>query len=213
MKTIFNGIIKENPTFVLLLGLCPALAVTKTVESAYLMGICVLVILIFSSFIISLIRKLVTDSVRIPVYILIIGTFVTIVEVLLKEYIPNLYSALGIYLPLIVVNCIVLGRAMVVASKEKALRSILDAIGIGLGFTFAITLIALIREVLGTNTITLMDSISSFTGYKAVYTNILPNTNIFPIAIFTTSTGAFLTLAFLIALFNKIKGGKKNESN
>lgn len=213
MKTIYNGMIKENPTFVLLLGLCPALAVTKTVESAYLMGICVLVILIFSSFVISLIRKLVTDSVRIPVYILIIGTFVTIVEVLLKEYIPNLYSALGIYLPLIVVNCIVLGRAMVVASKEKVGKSILDAIGIGLGFTLAISLIALIREVLGTNTITLMDSISSFTGYKAVYKNILPNTDIFPISIFTTSTGAFLTLAFLIALFNKIKGGKKNESN
>lgn len=213
MKTIYNGIIKENPTFVLLLGLCPALAVTKTLESAYLMGICVLVILIFSSFVISLIRKLVTDSVRIPVYILIIGTFVTIVEVLLKEYIPNLYSVLGIYLPLIVVNCIVLGRAMVVASKENVGKSILDAIGIGLGFTLAISLIALIREVLGTNTITLMDSISSFTGYKAVYTNILPNTNFFPIAIFTTSTGAFLTLAFLIALFNKIKGGKKDESN
>jgi len=213
MKTIYNGMIKENPTFVLLLGLCPALAVTKTVESAYLMGICVLVILIFSSFVISLIRKLVTDSVRIPVYILIIGTFVTIVEVLLKEYIPNLYSALGIYLPLIVVNCIVLGRAMVVASKEKPIKSILDAFGIGVGFTLAISLIALIREVLGTNTITLMDSISSFTGYKAIYTNILPNTDIFPISIFTTSTGAFLTLAFLIALFNKIKGGKKNESN
>jgi electron transport complex protein RnfE len=203
MKTIYNGIIKENPTFVLLLGLCPALAVTKTVESAYLMGICVLVILMFSSFIISLIRKLVTDSVRIPVYILIIGTFVTIVEVLLKEYIPNLY----------VVNCIVLGRAMVVASKEKPIKSILDAFGIGIGFTLAISLIALIREVLGTNTITLMDSISSFTGYKAIYTNILPNTDIFPISVFTTSTGAFLTLAFLIALFNKIKGGKKNESN
>ena len=213
MKTIYNGIIKENPTFVLLLGLCSALAVTKTVESAYLMGICVLVILIFSSFVISLIRKLVTDSVRIPVYILIIGTFVTIVEVLLKEYIPDLYSALGIYLPLIVVNCIVLGRAMVVASKENVGKSVLDAIGIGLGFTLAITLIALIREVLGTNTITLMDSISSFTGYKAIYKDILPSTDIFPISIFTTSTGAFLTLAFLIALFNKIKGGKKNESN
>jgi len=213
MKTIYNGIIKENPTFVLLLGLCSALAVTKTVESAYLMGICVLVILIFSSFVISLIRKLVTDSVRIPVYILIIGTFVTIVEVLLKEYIPDLYSALGIYLPLIVVNCIVLGRAMVVASKENVGKSVLDAIGIGLGFTLAITIIALIREILGTNTITLIDSISSFTGYKAIYKDILPSTDIFPISIFTTSTGAFLTLAFLIALFNKIKGGKKNESN
>lgn len=213
MKTIYNGIIKENPTFVLLLGLCSALAVTKTVESAYLMGVCVLVVLIFSMFVISLIKKLVTDSVRIPVYILIIGTFVTIVEIVLKEYVPDLYSALGIYLPLIVVNCIVLGRAIVVASKESVGKSILDAIGIGMGFTLAITLIALIREVLGNNTITLMDSVSSFTGYKAIYTNILPVTKIFPITTFETSAGAFLTLGFLIALFNKIRGGKKHESD
>ncbi len=213
MKTILNGVIKENPTFVLLLGLCPVLAVTKTVENAYLMGICVLVVLVFSMFVISLIKKVVTDSVRIPVYILIIGTFVTIVELLLEEYVPSLYSALGIYLPLIVVNCIVLGRAMVVASKESVGKSILDAIGIGLGFLISITLVAFVREILSSNTITFMDNISSFTGYRAIYKNVLPETSIFPMTTFGTSAGAFLTLAFLIALFNKIKGGKKNESN
>lgn len=213
MKTVFNGIIKENPIFVLSLGMCSSLAITKTVENAYLMGLCVLVVLIFSNFIISLIKKLVPDSVRIPVYILIIGTFVTILEILLKNYIPNLYSALSIYLPLIVVNCIVLGRAITVASKESTWKSILDAVGIGLGYTLAITLIAFTRELLGTNTITLMDNISSLTGYKTIYKDVLPTSNIFPISIFTTATGAFITLAFFIALLRKIKGGKKHESN
>lgn len=213
MKTILNGIFKENPIFILSLGLCSSLAITKTVENAYLMGLCVIIVLIFSNFVISLIKKLVPESVKIPVYILIIGTFVTIIEILLKNYVPNLYSALSIYLPLIVVNCIVLGRAITVASKENPGVSILDAIGIGLGYTVAITLIALVRELLGTNTITLMDSISSLTGYKAIYKEILPTTNIFPINIFESASGAFITLAFFIALIKKLKGGKKHESN
>lgn len=213
MKNIVNGIVKENPIFVLLLGLCSTLAVTTTFENAYLMGICVIVVLIFSNTVISLIRKLVPDDVRIPVYILIVGTFVTILEILLKEFIPDLYSALGIYLPLIVVNCIVLGRALAVASKNNVGTSIMDAIGVGIGYTLAISLIAIIREILGTNTITIMNNISSFTGYRMVYKEILPTSEIFPISLFTTSAGAFLTLAFLMALFNKIKGGKKHESN
>lgn len=213
MKTIFNGIIKENPVFVLLLGLCSTLAVTTTVESAYLMGICVLIILLFSNFIISIIKKIVPDNVRIPVYIIIVGTFVTIIEILLQEYVPALYDAFGIYLALIVVNCIVLGRALAVASKESVGKSILDAIGVGIGYTLAITIIAFIREILGSNTITLMDNISSFTGYRMIIKNILPTNDIFPISFFTTSAGAFLTLAFVIALFNKIRGGKKHESN
>lgn len=213
MKTILNGMFKNNSIFVLLLGLCSTLAVTTTLENAYLMGICVLIVLIFSNIVISLIRKIVPDSVRIPVYILIVGTFVTVLEILLKEYVPNLYSALGIYLPLIVVNCIVLGKALSVASKSSIGKSILDAIGTGLGYTFAISLVALIRELLGTNTITLMDNLSSFTGYRMIYKDILPTSNIFPMSLFTTGAGAFLTLAFLMALFNKIKGGKKHESN
>ena len=212
MKRILKGIISENPTFVLLLGLCPALAVTTKFENAYLMGLCVMIVLLFSNIIVSIIKKHVNENVKIPVFILIIGTFVTTLEILLEKYIPNLYEALGIYLPLIVVNCIVLGRAIEVASKESVKNSILDAIGVGLGFTLAISLIALIREVLCTNTITLMDSISSITGYRAIYTNILPNSNILPMQILVSPAGSFLVLGMLIALFNKI-GGKKNDTN
>ena len=207
MKKLFNSIIKENPTFVLLLGLCPALAVTTKFENAYLMGICVLFILLISNTIISIIKKLIPENVKIPCYILIIGTTVTITEIILKKYIPDLYNALGIYLPLIVVNCIVLGRALLVASKESVKNTILDSLGIGIGFTLAISLIALIREILGTNTLTIMDATKNITGYIAIYKNILPNISIYPIPKLVESSGAFLTLGLLLALFNK--GGKK----
>lgn len=208
MKTIINGIKKENPTFVLLLGMCSALAVTNKFENAYIMGICVLIILIISNLFVSLTRKIVPESVRIPVYILVIATLVTCTEMLLNTYVPALYKALGIYLPLIVVNCIVLGRNIAVASKENVLKSVLDGIGIGLGYTLALMLIALVREVLGSNTLTLMDSLSDLTGYKAIY-KVLPDSNILPIKFFTTPAGAFLTLGFLIALFKE----KHYESN
>ena len=214
MKTIINGIIKENPTFVLLLGLCPALAVTTKVENAYLMGLCVLIVLLLSSLIVSIIKKLIPESVKLPVYILIIGTIVTVLEIVLKNYIPTLHQILGIYLPLIVVNCIVLGRIISVSSKEKIGYSLKDALGIGLGFTLAITVIALFREVLGTGLITFMDATSSLTGYRAIY-QIIPSNNLLPISILTTPAGAFLTLGLLIPLFNYIKdkGGKKSELN
>lgn len=211
MKTILNGIIKENPTFVLVLGLCPALAITTKFENAYLMGLCLLFILVFSNLVISIIKKIVPDAVRIPVYILIISTFVTIIEILLQAYVPVLNSILGIYLPLITVNCIVLGRAMAVASKESVKTSVLDAIGIGLGYTVALMIIAFFREVLGSGTITLMDATSSLTGYKAVYT--LPTTNFFPMNIMSGPAGAYITLAFFVALFTKLRGGKKHESH
>lgn len=213
MKTIWNGISSENPIFVLSLGLCSALAVTTTVENAYLMGFCMLIVLVFSNLIISLIKNLIPDSVRIPVYVLIIGTFVTILEMLLKKYIPSLHQALGIYLPLLVINCVVLSRALVVASNEDVKTSLLDAIGVGLGYTIAIVMIAFIRELLGSNSITIMDNISSFTGIKLVFKNIIPNNNIFPMNLLQTSSGAFITLAFLIALLKKIRGAKKDESN
>lgn len=214
MKTVLNGIIKENPIFVLVLGLCPALAVTNKFESAYLMGICVLIILLLSSLIVSIIKKYVPENVKLPVFILIIGTIVTILEVLLKHYIPALYTVFGIYLPLIVVNCIVLGRILTVSSKEKISYSLKDALGIGIGFLLSISLIALFREILGTGTITLMDSISSITRYKAIY-QVLPTTNLLPISIFKEPAGAFLVLGLLIPLFNYLKdrGGRKNESN
>lgn len=207
-KKIFN----ENPIFVLILGLCSALAVTTTFEKAYMMGLSVLFVLLFSNIVISLLKKLVPDSVRIPVYIVIIGTFVTILSLLLNKYVPKLYDALGVYLSLITVNCIVLGRGLMVASKSSVIDSIKDAIGIGLGYTFAIMLIALIRELVGTNTITLMNEISSLTGYKSVLTNVLPESVIFPISIFAKPAGAFLTIGLLMGIFNYIRG-KKNVSN
>lgn len=209
MRTILNGIIKENPTFALMLGLCPALAVTTKFENGYLMGLCVLFILLFSNTIISIIKKYIPENVKIPVYILIIATFVTIVEMLLYKYIPRLYEALGIYLPLVAVNCIVLGRALTTASKESLKKSVLDALGIGLGFTLSLMLISAVREILGSNTITLMDSISNITGYKAIY-NVFPKMDILPIDFFIKPAGAFFTLGLLIAF---MKGKNKNESN
>ena len=212
MKRIINGIFGENPILVLLLGLCSALAVTTNFESAYVMGICVTTILTFSNITVSLIKKLVPNNVEIPVYILIISTFVTILELILKSYVKPLYDVLGIYLPLIVVNCIVLGRAMSVASKSNIRTSLKDAIGIGLGYAFVLMIIALFREIIGNNTLTIMDSISGITGYKLKYRIYTPS-NLFPMNILTKPAGAFLTLGFLIALFKSIRGGRNHESN
>ena len=213
MKTILNGIFNENPVAVLLLGLCSTLAVTNKVENAYLMGICVIVVMILSEISISLIRKLVPENVKIPTYIIIVGTFVTVLELLLATYVKPLYDVLGIYLPLIVVNCIVLGRCIQTASKENVLKSTLDGFGIGLGYTFVLLIISVIREVLGSNTITLMDSISTLTGYKAVY-QIFPTSDFFPIRFLVEPAGAFLTLALFIAFVNYMKSkGGKHESN
>lgn len=209
MKTIINGITKENAIFVLMLGLCSALAVTTTFESAYVMGICVLIVLLGSSFLISLLSKWIPDHVQIPVYILIIGTFVTILEIFLESYVPKLHDVLGIYLPLIVVNCIVLGRSLSVYSKETLGKSLLDALGIGLGYLFALMVIAFFREILGTNTLTLMDHISPLTGYRAVYH--IPNNSILPISILKEPAGAFLTLGLLMGFFNLLRAHKKGR--
>lgn len=204
MKTIKNGIFKENPIFVLLLGLCPTLAVTNNFEGSYIMGLSVLVVLITTNLTISIIRKLIPDNVKTPVYILIIATFVTAIDVILKSKVPLIHETLGIYLPLITVNCIVLGRAIAVASVSTTKKSVQDAIGIGLGFTFALSLIGLIREVIGTNTITIMHGISSLTGYQAVY-QVFPSNSFLPISFFVEPAGAFLTLGLLLALFNYIR--------
>lgn len=210
MKKIINGIIFENPILVGTLGLCSALAVTNKFENAYVMGVCVLIVLTLSNLIISIIKKLVPENVKIPVYILIIATLVTIIEILLQKYVKPLYDVLGIYLPLIVVNCIILGRALQVASKEKIIPSVLDGIGVGLGYTLVLMIIALFREILGSNTLTLMDNISTLTGYKAIY-KIFPTNDILPLNIFSKEAGAFLTLGLLIALAKYIGG--KHESN
>lgn len=213
MKKVFNGLFSENPVTVLLLGLCSALAVTTKVENAYLMGLSVTIILIFSELVVSLIRKLVPENVKTPTYIIIIGTFVTIIELIMKTYITPLYDALGIYLPLIVVNCIILGRCIQVASKDKPSNSMLDGLGSGLGYTLVIVIISFIREVLGNNTITLIDSLSSITNNKVII-NVLPNNQIIPMQIFTSPAGAFITLGALIGIINYIKGKKvKHESN
>ena len=212
MKKIFNVIINENPLFVLLLGLCPALAVTTNFENSYIMGLCFLFVLVSSNLIISLFRKLIPENVKIPVHILIIGTFVTIIEILLNKYLPDVSNKIGVYLSLIVVNCIVLGRSLSVASKNKVLYTLKNSFGVGIGYTLSLMLIGAIREILGSNTITLMSSLSSITGYRAIY-KVYPDFSLLPNPIFISSAGAFLVLGFLIALFNCFKKGDKNESN
>lgn len=208
MKIILNGIFKENPIFVLVLGLCSSLAVTTTFEKSYMMGLCVLFVIVCSNFLVSLIKKLIPESVKIPVFIVIIATFVTILGVLLEKYVPNLYSSLGVYLSLITVNCLVLGRALSVASKEKITTSILDGIGVGIGFMLSLMLIGLIREILGSNTLTLVNDLSSVFKTRLIYKNIIP----FSLPLFITPAGAFFTIGFLLALFNLIRG-KKHESH
>jgi len=203
-------IITENPVFVLMLGLCSTLAVTTKVENAIIMGICLTIVLILSNTIISILKKLIPESVKIPTYILIIGTMVTILEILLEKYAVQLYNVLGIYLPLIVVNCIVLGRAINVASRESVLNSIKDGFFIGLGYLFSLVVIALIREVLGTGYLTIMDLSTSLTGYRMVY-QIYEAGNILPLNILQTPAGAFFTLGFISLLFNLRRD--KNESN
>ena len=148
-ERLYNGIIKENPTFVLTLGMCPTLAVTTSAINGLGMGLSTMVVLALSNLMISLLRKIIPDKVRIPAFIVIVASFVTMVELLLQAYVPFLYDALGIYIPLIVVNCIILGRAESYASKNGPLPSLFDGIGMGLGFSLALTCIGLVREILG----------------------------------------------------------------
>lgn len=204
MKRILNGIFKENPVFVLMLGLCSTLAITTNFESSYMMGICVLIVLILTSIIVSLLRKIVPDNVKTPVYIVIIASFVTILEMLLKKFIEPLYNVLGIYLPLIVVNCIILGRSISVYSKENVKASILDAIGIGLGYTSSLCLIGFIRELLGNGTITLINNLSSIFNFKLII-RVIPDIKTFPNSIFISPTGSFLIVGIVLSVINFIK--------
>lgn len=195
-KTFMNGILTENPTFVLLLGMCPTLAVTTGVVNAIGMGLSTMVVLICSNVVISLLRKFIPDKIRIAAYIVIIAGFVTIVQMLLNAYAPALAGSLGIYIPLIVVNCIILGRAEAFASKNTVLTSAFDGLGMGLGFTLALTLIASVREILGAGTFA---GISLFgAGYQPVSIMILP-------------PGAFLTLGILLAVIQMITYKKKHK--
>lgn len=184
-----NGIITENPTFVMMLGMCPTLAVTSSAINGLGMGLSTTAVLVMSNLMISLLRKLIPDKVRIPAFIVVVASFVTVVQLLLEAYLPSLNSALGVYIPLIVVNCIILGRAEAYASKNPVLPSVFDGIGMGLGFTFGLTCIGICREVLGSGAIF---------GKTFIPDN-------FHITFFVLAPGAFLVLSFLTALQNKLK--------
>lgn len=186
---ILNGIIKENPVFVLMLGMCPTLATTTSAMNGMMMGLATMAVLIFSNIIISLIKNLTPDMVHIPVYIVVIATLVTIVQFSLAAYMPDVNKSLGLFIPLIVVNCVILGRAEAFASKKDALSSALDGIGIGLGFTIALTILGICRELLGNGTIFGL--------------TILPSD--YSMLIFILPPGAFLTLGYIIAVINRFK--------
>ena len=194
IERLYNGIIKENPTFVLILGLCPTLAVTSSLVNGAGMGLSTMAVLVLSNMVISMLRNIIPNGVRVPAFIVIVASFVTILQFLLEAYLPSLNSALGIYIPLIVVNCIILGRAESYASKNPVLPSIFDGLGMGLGFTIALSLLGGFREILGAGTI-LGINIPHWDG----------------IGIFVMAPGAFFVLAALIAIQNQIRisHGKK----
>ncbi len=201
---LFNWLFDGNPVFSMLLGMCTTLAITTTFENGLIMGISVTVVLLLSSIIVSLISKYVSDDLRIPSYIIIIATIVTAIEILLRKYSVTVYDALGVYLPLITVNCIILGRILSFASKNKVKASIKDALKTGFQYTFAIVLFASIREILGNNTLTIVDNLSNLFGNKIVF-SIFPNSYMLPNNIFLTSAGAFITLGILLGILNKVR--------
>lgn len=189
IKTITNGIVKENPTFVLLLGMCPTLATTTSATNGMSMGLATMFVLICSNFVISTIKDLVPDKVRIPVFVVVIAAFVSMLQMLMEAYLPEINKSLGIYIPLIVVNCVILGRAEAFACKNNPLASICDGIGIGLGFTIALTLLGAVREIIGAGSL--------------FGTSLLPETC--NVLLFVLPPGAFITLGYLIAIVNKLK--------
>ena len=189
LKVLLNGIFKENPTFTLMLGMCPTLGVTSSAENGFGMGIATTFILVVSNVAISLVKNVIPDKIRIPCYIVIIAAFVTILEMLMQAYFPALFNSLGLFIPLIVVNCIVLGRAEAFAAKNSVMASTFDGIGMGLGFTLALTILGGIREVIGTG--------------KLFGVILFPED--YGILIFILAPGAFIVLGYLIAFANKLK--------
>lgn len=194
-ERIHNGIVRENPAFILMLGMCPTLAVTTSAINGLGMGLSSLVVLAISNVVISLLRKMIPDEVRLPAFIVIVASFVTVVELLMEAYMESLYAALGIYIPLIVVNCIILGRAEAYASKNPPLLSLFDGLGMGLGFTVALVIIGSIRELLGAG---------------SIFGIALPG-NFEPVAFFVRAPGAFLVLAIVVAIMNAV--GIKSRAN
>ncbi len=196
LERLHNGIIKENPTFILMLGMCPTLAVTTSAMNGLGMGLSTTVVLVMSNMIISLLRNIIPDRVRVPAFIVIVASFVTMVQFLVQGFIPSLYDSLGIYIPLIVVNCIILGRAESYASKNPIIPSIFDGIGMGLGFTVGLTLIGIVREVLGAGQIF---------GYQILPLAEDGSFGYTPITIFVLAPGAFFVLANLVAVMNVVR--------
>ncbi len=188
INIIKNGIVKENPTFVLMLGMCPTLATTTSATNGLAMGLATMAVLICTNVVISCIKSLTPDKVRIPVFIVVIAAFVTILQMVIKAYLPDIDAALGLFIPLIVVNCIILGRAEAFAAKQNPIASLFDGIGIGLGFTLGLTLLGIFREILGSGSL--------------FGTVLLPET--YNILLFVLPPGAFITLGYLIAIVNKI---------
>ena len=187
LQLITKGLIKENPTFVLLLGMCPTLATTTSAVNGMSMGLATMFVLILSNMVISAIAAYIPDKVRIPSYIVVIATFVTLLQFVMQAYVPDVYETLGLFIPLIVVNCIVLGRAEAFANKNSVIDSALDGIGIGLGFTLSLTLLGVVREVLGSG---------SVFGFKFIEGD--------GVLAFVLAPGAFLALAYLIVIFKKL---------
>jgi electron transport complex protein RnfE len=189
LKVFLNGFINENPTFVLILGMCPTLATTSSAINGLSMGLATTFVLLGSNLVISLLKNIIPDNVRIPAYVVVIATFVSVVEMSMQAYLPALYDSLGIFIPLIVVNCIVLGRAEAFAAKNSVLKSSLDGLGMGLGFSMALTMLGVIREVLGTG--------------KAFGFTLFPDQ--YGMLIFVLAPGAFIALGYLIAVMSKLK--------
>lgn len=198
VERLYNGIIKENPTLVLMLGMCPTLAVTTSAINGAGMGLTTTAVLMFSNMIISLLRNFIPDRVRIPSYIVVIASLVTVVQFVLQAYVPSLNDALGVYIPLIVVNCIILGRAESYASKNGPVNSFFDGLGMGLGFTMSLTILGAFRELLGAGTI--------------FGITVLPESIYTPITIFILAPGAFFVLACLVAIQNRMKNRKAKET-
>ncbi len=196
IKELTKGIFRENPTFIIMLGLCPTLGVTTQVVNALGMSAGVFFVLLCSNVMISLLKKVIPDSIRIPAYIVVIASFVTIVEMVMHAYVPSIYSALGVYLPLIVVNCIILGRAEAFANKNTIGDAALDAIGMGIGFFLALTLISVLREVSGSGTITLFP-MGEWDGVISI-----PVLTDWPVRVMTLAAGALLLMGYLKAFFN-----------
>ncbi len=189
INIIKNGIIKDNPTFVLMLGMCPTLATTTSALNGLSMGLATMAVLICTNFVISCMKKITPDKVRIPVFIVVIAAFVTMLQMVIKAFLPDIDKSLGLFIPLIVVNCIILGRAEAFACKNSPVASLFDGIGIGLGFTLALTLLGIVREVLGAGSV--------------FGTVLLPET--YNILLFILPPGAFISLGFLIAIVNKLR--------